>query len=103
MVEALQEHYKEVAEFENALDKFNQSGTYIFTIGDVLAENIMYLLTTLTHDEEDIEGGTWLSWWLWEDVEKVIWDAEGNRIDVSTVDKLYDFLEITYNAEVGNA
>lgn len=103
MVAALQEHYKELTEFENAMDKFNMGGTYITTIGSVLVENIIYLLTTLTHDREDKYKGTWLSWWLWEDVEKVVWDAQGNPMDVSTADKLYDFLEATYNAEDGNA
>ena len=101
MVTAIQEHYKEVTRFEKFIDEFND-GTYICTLGDVLVTNIIWLLTQLTHDKEDKYNETWLSWWLWEDVEKVVWDKDNNPIDVSTVDKLYDFLEANYNAEVND-
>ena len=86
MVTAIQEHYKELTKFENSINEFND-GTYICKLGDVLVCNV-----------------TWLSWWLWEqDVEKIAWDKDNNRIDISTVDKLYDFLEANYNAEVNDA
>ena len=98
IVEAIQEHYRKLTKFEDTINEFND-GTYICTIGDVLVNNILSLLTELTHDQEDKHIGTWLSWWLWEDVEKVVWDAEDNRIDVSTADKLYDFLATNYNRE----
>ena len=32
-----------------------------------------------------------ISWWLWEDVEKVIYDND-KKIDVSTPQKLYKYL-----------
>lgn len=103
MVTAIQEHYKELTKFENSINEFND-GTYICKLGDVLVCNVIWLLTQLTHDKEDEYNNTWLSWWLWEqDVEKIAWDKDNNRIDISTVDKLYDFLEANYNAEVNDA
>lgn len=102
VVTAIQEHYKEITTFEKFINEFNE-GTYICKLGEVLVDNIVWLLTRLTHDEEDVYGNTWLSWWLWEKAEKLACDKDGNAIDVSTVDKLYDLLEATYNVEVGNA
>ena len=39
-------------------------------------------------------GYDYISWWLYDDVEKLIWEnGEDNPpTDVSTLDKLYDFL-----------
>lgn len=47
----------------------------------------------------------WISWWLYEDVEKTIsWKENGEEIsrDVTTADALYDFLvnEIEEKAKI---
>lgn len=39
--------------------------------------------------------GVFNSWWLWEDVEKVVWVGDEDKqreISVRTVEELYDFL-----------
>ena len=37
------------------------------------------------------DEGDYIGWWLYEDVEKVVWVYK-KKIDVSTTKKLYDFL-----------
>ena len=37
------------------------------------------------------DEGEYISWWLYEDVKKVVWVYK-KKIDVSTTKKLYDFL-----------
>ncbi len=51
------------------------------------------LLKEVMEDESDM-----ISWWLYEDVEKVIWQ-NGKEISVRTLDELYDYLKGA--AEVG--
>jgi hypothetical protein len=44
-------------------------------------------------DSSHLRGLT--SWWLWEDVEKVVWvgaEDKQREISVRTVEELYDFL-----------
>jgi hypothetical protein len=38
------------------------------------------------------DDGDWISWWIYEHVEKAWWDKKNNKHDLSTTKKLYDFL-----------
>jgi hypothetical protein len=38
------------------------------------------------------DDGDWISWWIYEDVEKAWWDKKNKKYDLSTTKKLYDFL-----------
>ena len=49
-------------------------------------------------DEEVIDL---INWWLYEDVEKVLFN-KGKEIEVNTLDKLYDFIKETYYDNKGN-
>lgn len=33
-----------------------------------------------------------IDWWLYEDVEKVLYETNGNKIDISTPENLYEYL-----------
>ena len=78
-------------ELDNAIesDFFNASSLSISFESDVV-----YLLTLMFNDYENDQI---LSWWLYEkdygrreDIK--IWDGESNEIDLSTPEKLYDYL-----------
>lgn len=76
-------------ELDNAIesDFFNASSLSISFETDVV-----YLLGLMFNDSD----GT-LSWWLYEkdygrNKEMKMWDGYGNEIDLSTAEKLYDYL-----------
>ncbi len=82
---------KKAKELDNAIesDFFNASSLSISFESDVV-----YLLTLMFNDYENDQI---LSWWLYEkdygrreDIK--IWDGESNEIDLSTPEKLYDYL-----------
>ncbi len=63
-------------------------GYCVPTIGNYLVEEIIDIISeNLGANEEN----DWIGWWLYEDVEKVIYDGE-NEISVRTLEELYDFL-----------
>lgn len=66
-------------------------GYPIVTIGDYLVNE---LIDTISEDIH-IEDKDLLSWWLYEDVEKVLYDNE-TEISVRTLEELYDYI-ITIN------
>jgi hypothetical protein len=42
------------------------------------------------------EGEDLVGWWLYEEVEKVIYEADGSETHLNTVDELYDYLVANY-------
>ena len=55
-------------------------------------KNLDALLMVLSEVFDDKENG-WISWWLWEDVEKyVYYENPKRKKSVKTTEKLYDFL-----------
>jgi hypothetical protein len=61
-------------------------GRFVFGTESKCLEAVLHLLTSVFRDTSD-----WISWWLYEDVEKVIFDGD-NEIPVETPEQLYDFL-----------
>lgn len=57
----------------------------------IVTTALLDLLRNLINDEDDYIG-----WWLYEDVDKIITDAFGNKIEIDTPEKLYDFLVNNY-------
>ena len=78
---------------EEKLDKFNQAlyeisdGFPIFNPNNLYLKALFDVLEDIFHDST----GT-IEWFLYEDVEKTIWLADGTPIDVSTPELLYDYL-----------
>ncbi len=60
-------------------------GYNIVTIGDYLVDEIINMI------EEDLGYNDILAWWLYEDVDKVIYDNE-EEISVRTLEELYDYM-----------
>ena len=61
-------------------------GFPVVTMGDCLVKGIIDLI----NESMNIQGD-WLERWLWEDVDKVVYD-NGKEISVRTAEELYDFL-----------
>lgn len=63
-------------------------GYPIVTFGNNLIAELIAITAQELNDNDDF-----ISWWLWEDVEKVVWIGEKEQeISVRTVDELYNFL-----------
>ncbi len=63
-------------------------GYCVPTIGNYLVDEIINIIS------EDLgikEKDDWIGWWLYEDVDKFIYDGE-TKISVKTLEELYDFL-----------
>ena len=95
IVNEIKNFHKEREEFDNAIEKFSD-GYVILNIGNNLTTALEEILEELTFDRKDEHGETWLSWWLYEDVEKIIYTEQDDPIDVRTPEKLYDYLEHSY-------
>ena len=52
-----------------------------------MADNVVKLISNGNEEIED-----YINWWLYEDVEKIVW-VDNKEIDVSTIEKLYNFLK----------
>jgi hypothetical protein len=68
----------------------------IITIGQDLELLVEQYLTEL-FGCDDQYGGL-ISWWLWEDVEKVIYDGE-KKIPVETAEALFDYLKKNFSVK----
>ena len=42
------------------------------------------------------DGADLVSWWMYEDVEKVIYENDGTETDLENIDDLYSYLEENY-------
>jgi hypothetical protein len=62
------------------------SDTYVMINSKNKIYNALYKLL------EQIDTDDFIGWWLYEDVEKVIW-VKDKKIKVDTPEKLYDFLK----------
>lgn len=86
LMKSIQKQDKKKRKLENFLGDYVDS--YIIFNRDISDDIIDFL-------EDYFSGGDdYISWWLYEDVEKKIWEngTENEPTDVSTLDKLYDFL-----------
>lgn len=90
IMESIQEHSKTQEIFGNSLKLISDSFP-IITFGDKL---ISELIEILEDELKDIDN--YIEWWLYEDVEKVVY-VNKKEIDVRTLDKLYDFLKENKN------
>lgn len=93
MVKQIQSYNKEIYEFSECMQKFSNT-YYLSTIGSNLCSALVELLSKLTNDYcGNTYNDTLLSWWLYEDVEKKIYNDDNSFIDVTNIEDLYDYLE----------
>ena len=78
---------------EKRADKFSKAlsqicdGHPVFDVNNLYLKSLLDVLKVNFNDQDD-----YISWWLWEDVEKKVWLEDGTEIDVGTPEQLYDFL-----------
>lgn len=84
---AILDFSKKQEDLNDAIDKFTDGGA-IVTIGDSIIKELLDSIK----EAMKIEDSDLLSWWLWEDVEKVIY-CENKEFKVQTLEELYDYIE----------
>lgn len=92
-INAILEQAERDEEINNALDVIcgNDYSSCVAETSTIVTTALIELLGNLINDEDD-----YISWWLYEDVDKIITDAFGNKIEIDTPEKLYDFLVNNY-------
>lgn len=91
-IEAIQKDDAARCTLEKTLEQFSDS--WVIFKPSQSEKILLYILEDTMNDPDNI-----ISWWLYEDVEKVIYNADNTVYkDVSSVDQLYDYLvEISHN------
>ena len=92
-INAILEQAERDEEINNALDVIcnNDYSSCVAETSTIITTALIELLGNLTNDEDD-----YINWWLYEDVDKVVTDVFGNKIEMDTPEKLYDFLINNY-------
>lgn len=87
-INAIQEHRKWQDEVTDFLEAKICTDTWAFcTVG----ENLISLLVEILEKEfNDI--GKWIDWWLFEDVEKVVYYQDKQNRNVEKIEDFYQFL-----------
>ena len=86
IIENIQKQEEKNDRFSKALSEICD-GHPLFDVNNLYLTSLLKVLNAIFHDSFDS-----VEWWLWEDVEKTIWLADGSPVDVSTPEKLYDYL-----------
>ena len=60
----------------------------LFNIPSELFSNFLYCVCT-------DDGADWVEWWLYEDVEKVVYEGD-KEIRLDTIDDLYNYLKTNH-------
>lgn len=96
------EYIKYIISYNKELDKWvNILGYNVFesrlcTEAFNISDSLVRLISDNNEEVIDL-----INWWLYEDVEKVLFN-KGEEIEVNTLDKLYDFIKETYYDNKGN-
>ena len=89
MIQMIQEQNKMDDAIGDAMSKYTGS---FAVFGDTHTRRaLMKLLKEVTGDADD-----YISWWLYENVEKKVWLKDGTEIKLKTAESLYDFLKENY-------
>lgn len=87
----IQNFHSEWETLQILIDKITD-GYSVVTVGDYLVTEIIDMI------EEDIGYKNILDWWLYEDVDKVIYeDEEEKEYSVRTLEELYDYMVANKN------
>lgn len=85
----IQNYYSEIETLQVLIDKITD-GYSIVTIGEHLISGLLdFIEEDFGLDKED----DLLGWWLYEDVDKIIYNKDGSVLcNVRTPDELYDYI-----------
>jgi hypothetical protein len=97
----IQKGLKEQKEFNDAMGKFSD-GFFVSTIGNDFLNTAIRLLEIAVDDEDIPQVGSTISWWLFENVDKVITITPSSKhnktnkdieVDCTTPEQLYDYFQ----------
>ena len=92
-IKEIQKYNKNTQKLSDAFEKYLMENSWcIVNIGDNLADQSLKLLAEFFKQYTELDVYELITWWLYEDVEKTIYDQDGTTYDVSTTKGLYDFL-----------
>ena len=83
-IEVIQEHEKDSDILTKTMVK-NSIG--IIDYGFDIVAHLAKLLENAMDDKDE-----WISWWLWEDVKKIVYKKEGPIYDLTAVEDLYYYI-----------
>lgn len=91
-MELIQNFHSEQETLQVLIDKIND-GYSIVTIGNYIVDELVNMIMEELHiTDKDL-----LSWWLYEDVDKIIYDMDKKPLyNVKTLDGLYDYIVKEY-------
>ena len=86
VINNIRKQEKRVDKFSKALNQICD-GHPLFDVNNLYLKSLLDVLKATFNDQDD-----YISWWLWEDVEKKVWLEDNTEVDLSTPEQLYDFL-----------
>lgn len=90
-MQQIQNFHSQQETLSDVIEKLSD-GYCVFTMGNQLVDIILDLI----NKNLNIEDNLLLGWWLYEDVDKIIYD-ERRAISVKTLDELYNYIIQSYN------
>lgn len=88
-IEIIQEHEKDSDKLAKIMLK---KSIGIVDYGSDIVTHLVKLLEKVMDDKDE-----WISWWLWEDVKKIVYDGEVPVYDLTDVEDLYYYCKKQYN------
>lgn len=88
-IDAIQKHREQQEKVTNFIESEICTESWAFcTFGDNLSDTLLKVLEHVFNDK-----GEWISWWLYEDVEKIVTFTDTNqKLDITKIEDLYNFL-----------
>lgn len=88
-IDAIQKHREQQEKVTNFIESEICTESWAFcTFGDNLSDALLKVLEHVFNDK-----GEWISWWLYEDVEKIVTFTDSNKkLDITKIEDLYNFL-----------
>lgn len=94
MVKRIKEEYERILKFDKAMSEISDS-FFICNAGEGYLNALLDLLEDVMNDVSTPKYGSYVRWWLFNDVEKKIWweeDGQRKEIDLTTPEALYKYL-----------
>jgi len=91
-MELIQNFHSEQDTMQVLINKITD-GYSIVTVGDYIINEMIKMIAESFDSNDSILIDDYLGWWLYEDVDKVIYESDGSKeYSVRTLDELYNYL-----------
>lgn len=92
--EQFKECIRKVEGVNEIIDNLDDLGISIMDCPEVFASNDVFMMWVL--DEFGEEGEDLVYWWVYEDVDKIIYEPDGTETNLENIDDLYTYLDENY-------